>query len=261
LLRYRNVLRRVKQQHPLISFYMCPHRSWFKGLRSRERTDILLGDDSNIACDSEGRIHPSMVFRGKNIRFCLDNVLFTPGLKHMLSSCSALASAGYQALFTAAHCSLTHCKAQGGPETIARMRPRNGIYYVPAVAKVNKRHDAHLATSEDNNNGDSSDSTNPAAQLAHSEIVDRWHCRLSHAGRDRVRETANCTLSRMFLSAMPVFAGSIAATVFQDPSAPQPSPSTSPTVTSPDRYRALIQDVDTLYRSSTSTVGMSRYSR
>jgi transposase InsO family protein len=24
--------------------------------------------------------------------------------------------------------------------------------------------------------------------LAHNEIVDRWHCRLGHAGRDRVRE-------------------------------------------------------------------------
>jgi GAG-pre-integrase domain/gag-polypeptide of LTR copia-type len=170
------------------STHMCPHRSWFKGLRSRERTDILLGDDSSIACDSEGTINFSIVFRGKNIRFCLDNVLFTPRLKHTLLSCSALAYAGYQTLFTAAHCTLTDCKAQVGPETIARMRPRNGIYYVPAVAKVNKRHDAHLASSEDNNNGDSSDSTKPAAQLAHSEIVDRWHCRLGHAGRDRVRE-------------------------------------------------------------------------
>jgi Integrase core domain/GAG-pre-integrase domain len=45
-----------------------------------------------------------------------------------------------------------------------------------------------LASSEDNNSGDRSDSTNPAAQLAHSEIVDRWHCRLGHAGRERVRE-------------------------------------------------------------------------
>jgi hypothetical protein len=49
------------------STQMCPHRSWFKGLRSHERTDILLGGDSSIACDSEGTIHLSMVFRGKNI--------------------------------------------------------------------------------------------------------------------------------------------------------------------------------------------------
>jgi hypothetical protein len=27
-----------------------------------------------------------------------------------------------------------------------------------------------------------------AAQLAHTEVVDRWHCRLDHARRDRVRE-------------------------------------------------------------------------
>jgi GAG-pre-integrase domain len=168
--------------------HMCPHRSWFKGLRSRERTDILLGDESSVACASEGTINLPIVFRGKNIRFCLDNVLFTPGLKNTLLSCSALASAGYQALLTSAHCTLTDCKAQGGPETIARMRPRNGIYYEPVVAKVNKRHDAHLASSEDSNDGDSSDSTNPAAQLVHSEIIDRWHCRLGHAGRDRVRE-------------------------------------------------------------------------
>jgi hypothetical protein len=115
------------------STHTCPHRSWFKQMRSRERTDILLGDDSSIACDSEGTIHLSMVFRGKNIQFCLENVLFTPGLKHTLLSCSALACAGYQALFTATHCTLTNCKAQGGTENIARIRPRNGIYYVPAV--------------------------------------------------------------------------------------------------------------------------------
>jgi GAG-pre-integrase domain len=169
------------------STHMCPHRLWFKSLRSRERTDILLGDNSSIACDKEGTIYFSMAFCGKNTQFCLDNVLFTPGLKHTLFSCSALASAGYQALVTAAHCTITDSTAQGGPETIARMCPRNGIYYVPAVAHINKRHAAHSTNSEDNNDGDSGQHK-PTAQLAHNEIVDRWHSRLGHAGRDRVLE-------------------------------------------------------------------------
>jgi hypothetical protein len=63
---------------------MCPHETWLKVLRSRKRTDILLGDESTIACNKEGTIHFSMGFRGKVIRFALENVLFTPGLKHTL---------------------------------------------------------------------------------------------------------------------------------------------------------------------------------
>jgi hypothetical protein len=87
------------------STHMCPHETWFKVLRSRKRTYILLGDDSTITCNKKERtIHLSMGFRGKAIRFALENVLFTPGLKHTLFSCSALASAGCETLFTADHC-------------------------------------------------------------------------------------------------------------------------------------------------------------
>jgi hypothetical protein len=63
---------------------MFPHETRFKVLRSHKRTDILLGDDSTIACNEEGTIYFSMGFRGKVIRFALENVLFTPGLKHTL---------------------------------------------------------------------------------------------------------------------------------------------------------------------------------
>jgi hypothetical protein len=83
---------------------MCPHETWFKVLRSRKRTNILLGDDSTIACSKEGTIHFSMEFRGKAIRFALENILFSPGLKYTLFSCSALDSAGCETLFTADHC-------------------------------------------------------------------------------------------------------------------------------------------------------------
>jgi hypothetical protein len=33
-----------------------------------------------------------------------------------------------------------------------------------------------------------SESTKSAAQFAHNETFDRWHCRLDHSGRNRVRE-------------------------------------------------------------------------
>jgi hypothetical protein len=60
------------------STHMCPHETWFKVLRSRKRTEILLRDDSTIACNKEGTIHFSMGFRGKVIRFALKNVQLTP---------------------------------------------------------------------------------------------------------------------------------------------------------------------------------------
>jgi hypothetical protein len=168
---------------------MCPHETWFKVLRSRKRTDILLGDDSTIACNKEGTIHFSMGFRGKVIRFALDNVLFTPELKHTLLSCSALVSAGCETLFTADICTLIDSKTRSGPETIARIWPRSGIYYVPAVAHIRQRHAAHSISLNSLRDGDdTSDITGPAAQLAHNEVVDRWHYRLGHAGRNRVRE-------------------------------------------------------------------------
>jgi GAG-pre-integrase domain len=170
------------------STHMCPHRSWFTGLCSRERTDILLGDDSSIVCDSEGTIHVPIVCCGKNTQFCLDNVLFTPGLKHTLLSCSALASAGYQALFTAAHCTLTDCKAQCGPTQSPACAPETAYTMclqspkstsdMPLILPVLRK--TTMATGVGN--------TNPAEQLAHNEIVDRWHCRLGHTGRHRVRE-------------------------------------------------------------------------
>jgi hypothetical protein len=92
------------------STHMCSHETWFKVLRSRKRTDILLRDDSTFACNKEGTIHFSMGFRGKVIRFALENVLFTPGLKHTVFSCSALASAGSETLFTADLCTLIDSK-------------------------------------------------------------------------------------------------------------------------------------------------------
>jgi hypothetical protein len=135
----------------------------------------LLEDDSTIACHKEGIIHFSTGFRGKVIRFALENVLFTPGLKYTLFSCSALASAGCETLFTASHCMLIDSKTPGGPETIARIRPRNGIYYVPAVAYIKQRHAAHSTSSNYLRDGeDTSASTEPAAQLAHNEVDDRW---------------------------------------------------------------------------------------
>jgi hypothetical protein len=168
---------------------MCQHETWFKVLRSRKRTDILLGDDSTIASNNEGTIHFSTGCRGKVIRFALKNVLFTSGLKHTLFSCSALPSAGCETLFTADHCTLIDSKTRSGPDTIAGIRPRNGIYYVPAVAHIKQRHAAHSTSSNYLRDGDdTSASTGPAAQLAHNEVVDRWHCRLGHAGRNRVRE-------------------------------------------------------------------------
>jgi GAG-pre-integrase domain len=171
------------------STHMCPHETWFKVLRSRKRTDILLGDDSNIARNKKGTIHFSMGFRDKIIRFALENVLFTPGLKHSIFSCSALSSAGCETLFTANHCTLIDSKTRSGPGTIARIRPRNGMYYVPAVAHIKQRHAAHSTSSNFLRDGDkTSVSTGPAAQLAHNEVVDRWHCRLGHAGRNRLRE-------------------------------------------------------------------------
>jgi hypothetical protein len=106
---------------------MCPHKTWFKVLLSRKRTDILLGDDSTIACYKEGTIHFPMGIRGKVIRFALEKVLFIPGLKHTLFSCSALTSAGCETLFTADHCTLIASKTQSEPEIIARIRLRNGI--------------------------------------------------------------------------------------------------------------------------------------
>jgi transposase InsO family protein len=171
------------------STHMCPHEKWFKVLRSRKRTDILLGDESTIACNKERTINFLMGFRGRVIRFALENVLFTPGLKHTLISCSALSSAGCETLFTADHCTLIDSKTRSGPETIARIRPRNGIYYVPAVAHIKQRHAAHSTSSNYLRDGhDTSSSTGPAAQLAHNEVVDHWHCRLGHAGRNRVRQ-------------------------------------------------------------------------
>jgi hypothetical protein len=125
------------------STHMCPHETWFKFLRSRKRKDILLGDDSTIVCRKEGTMHFSLGFRGKVIRFALENVLFTPGLKHTLFSCSALSSAGCETLFVTGHCTLIDSKTPGVPETIARIPPRNGIYYVPAVAHIKQRHAAH----------------------------------------------------------------------------------------------------------------------
>jgi gag-polypeptide of LTR copia-type len=53
------------------STHLCPHETWFKFLRSRKRTDTLLGDASSIVCDKEGTIHFSMGFCGKVIRFAL----------------------------------------------------------------------------------------------------------------------------------------------------------------------------------------------
>jgi Integrase core domain/GAG-pre-integrase domain len=130
-----------------------------------------------------------MGFRGKVIRFALENVLFTPGLKHTLFSCSALASAGCENLFTADHCTLIDSKTRSGPETIARIRPRNGIYYVPAVAHIRQRHVALSISSNSLRDGDdTSDSTGTAAQSVHNEVVDLWHCLFGHAGRDRVGE-------------------------------------------------------------------------
>jgi hypothetical protein len=38
---------------PGASTHMCPHETWFKVLRSRKRTDIMLKDDSTIACNKE----------------------------------------------------------------------------------------------------------------------------------------------------------------------------------------------------------------
>jgi hypothetical protein len=158
---------------------MCPHETWFKVQHSRKPTDILLGDDSTIACNKKGTIYFSMGFRGKVIRFALENVLFTLGLKHTLLSCSALASVGCKTLFTADHCTLIGSKTRSGPETIARIRPRNGIYYVPAVAHIKQRHAAHSTSFNYLRDGDdTSASIGPAAQLAHNEVVDRWHYRL-----------------------------------------------------------------------------------
>jgi hypothetical protein len=67
---------------------------------------------------------------------------------------------------------------------------------VPAVANIKQRHAAHSTSSNSQRDGDdTSDSTGPASQLAHNEVVDLWHCRLGHAGRDRVRELMrNCEL-------------------------------------------------------------------
>jgi Integrase core domain/GAG-pre-integrase domain len=60
---------------------------------------------------------------------------------------------------------------------------------VSAVAHIKQRHVAHSTFSNFlRDSDDISDSKGPAAQLAHNEVVNRWHCRFGHAGRDRVRE-------------------------------------------------------------------------
>jgi hypothetical protein len=76
----------------------------------------------------------------------------------------------------------------GGPEAIARIRTRNSIYYVPAVANIKQRHAAHSTSSNYLQDGDYTSDSTTAAQLVHNEVVDRWHCRLVRARRDRVSE-------------------------------------------------------------------------
>jgi GAG-pre-integrase domain len=59
---------------------------------------------------------------------------------------------------------------------------------VSAVAHIKQRDAAHSTSFNYLRDGDDiSASRGPAAQLARNEVVDRWHCRLGHAGRNRVR--------------------------------------------------------------------------
>jgi hypothetical protein len=168
---------------------MCPHETWFKFLRLGKRTDVMLGDDSTFACEKEGTIHFSIGFCGKVIRFALENVLFTSGLRHTLFSCSAIASAGCETLFTAYNCTLIDSKTRSGPETIARIRPLSGICYVPVVTHITQKHAVHATSSNFlRYDDDTIDRKVPAAQLTHKEVVDSWHCRLGYAERVRVRE-------------------------------------------------------------------------
>jgi hypothetical protein len=53
------------------STHICPHETWFKFLRSLKCTDILLENDSTIACHKEETVRFSMGFRGKVLLFAL----------------------------------------------------------------------------------------------------------------------------------------------------------------------------------------------
>jgi hypothetical protein len=191
--------------------------------------------------------------------------MFTPGLKHTPFSCSVLASEDCETLFTADHCTLIDSKTRSGPETIARIRPQNGIYYVPAVAHIKQLHGARSTSSNSLRDGDNtSDSTGPASQLAHNEVVDRWYCLLGHAGRDRVRELLR-NGELLTIPGTPIFDACVRGKQSRDSVTDSISTANkqamSFTATSPDSYRARIQDAGTLCRLSMSKVGMYRYSR